>query len=241
PELAYMFKHALTHDVAYQSLLVPDRRELHRKVARLIEELYADRLAEFYEVLAQQYQRAELPERGAHYALLAGERAAQHLAPEAEEHFRRAATLSRGRPGAEELFVRAQAALGDFVMRRGEVEGANAAYAEAIAATQDPERRRWLRSKVVERRFFERDGVHLAYYVHGAGSGGDPKSVVPVVLLHPLVQGFFAFADLAQRLCQDYCVVYMDARGTGASDRPDEPYSFDVRVADALAILQQLP
>ena len=46
PELAYMFKHALTQDVAYNSLLIQRRKDLHRLVAMAIEELYAERLAE---------------------------------------------------------------------------------------------------------------------------------------------------------------------------------------------------
>jgi class 3 adenylate cyclase len=45
PELAYMFKHALTHDVAYNSLLVQRRKELHRLIGLGIEELFADRLS----------------------------------------------------------------------------------------------------------------------------------------------------------------------------------------------------
>jgi predicted ATPase len=46
PELAYMFKHALTHDVAYGSLLGQRRRELHRLIGFATEELYAGRLRE---------------------------------------------------------------------------------------------------------------------------------------------------------------------------------------------------
>jgi predicted ATPase len=46
PELSYMFKHALTQDVAYNSLLMQRRQELHRLIGLAIEELYADRLAE---------------------------------------------------------------------------------------------------------------------------------------------------------------------------------------------------
>jgi len=46
PELAYMFKHALTQDVAYNLLLVQRRQELHRLIGQAIEELYADRLSE---------------------------------------------------------------------------------------------------------------------------------------------------------------------------------------------------
>ncbi len=59
PELAYMFTHALTHDVAYASLLVQRRRELHRLIGLAIEELYAERIAEHYEVLAHHFSRAE--------------------------------------------------------------------------------------------------------------------------------------------------------------------------------------
>jgi class 3 adenylate cyclase/tetratricopeptide (TPR) repeat protein len=59
PELAYMFKHALTHDVAYESILREHRRELHRTIGTAIEELYDDRLAEHYETLAFHFARAE--------------------------------------------------------------------------------------------------------------------------------------------------------------------------------------
>ena len=67
PELAYMFKHALTHDVAYNSLLVQRRKELHRIIGLAIEELYADRLAEHYEVLAYHFLRGEEWSRALHY------------------------------------------------------------------------------------------------------------------------------------------------------------------------------
>ena len=47
PELEYIFRHALTHEAAYDSLLHSVRREVHRKIARTYEQLYADRLDEF--------------------------------------------------------------------------------------------------------------------------------------------------------------------------------------------------
>src|SRR6185437_6821607 len=55
PELAYIFKHALTHEVSYSTLLTDRRRVLHRLVGAAIEELYSDRLAEHYEILAHHY------------------------------------------------------------------------------------------------------------------------------------------------------------------------------------------
>src|SRR5262245_2415923 len=80
PELAYMFKHALTHDVAYSSVLLERRRELHRTIGAAIEELYADRLAEFYETLAHHYGRAEEWERALEYHTRAADKAADQFA-----------------------------------------------------------------------------------------------------------------------------------------------------------------
>src|SRR5437899_5281075 len=48
PEPAYVFKHAVIQDVAYNSLLLQRRRELHRAVGAAIEELYRDRLPEHH-------------------------------------------------------------------------------------------------------------------------------------------------------------------------------------------------
>jgi class 3 adenylate cyclase/tetratricopeptide (TPR) repeat protein len=75
PELAYMFKHALTQDVAYASLLVQRRRELHGLIGRAIEELYGDRLAEHCEMLAHHFTRAEDWPRALDYLLEAAEKA----------------------------------------------------------------------------------------------------------------------------------------------------------------------
>jgi class 3 adenylate cyclase/tetratricopeptide (TPR) repeat protein len=80
PELAYMFKHALTYEVAYHSLLMQRRKELHRLIALAIEELYADRLAEHYEVLAYHFSKAEEWAKALDYLLKAGEKAAKAFA-----------------------------------------------------------------------------------------------------------------------------------------------------------------
>ena len=75
PELGYMFKHALTQEVAYSSLLLQRRKELHRLAGLAIEELYPDRLAEHYEVLAHHFARAEAWDRALDYLLKAAEKA----------------------------------------------------------------------------------------------------------------------------------------------------------------------
>jgi class 3 adenylate cyclase/tetratricopeptide (TPR) repeat protein len=80
PELAYMFKHALVHDVAYATLLAERRRALHRVVGAAIEELYADRLAEQYETLAHHYSEGHDWQKGLQYLEKAGDKAAAAFA-----------------------------------------------------------------------------------------------------------------------------------------------------------------
>ncbi len=58
PELEYIFKHALTQEVAYNSLLLKRRKEIHERIGQAIEEIYAERIEEFYEMLAYHYAQA---------------------------------------------------------------------------------------------------------------------------------------------------------------------------------------
>jgi class 3 adenylate cyclase/tetratricopeptide (TPR) repeat protein len=77
PELEYIFKHALTQEVAYNSLLRKKRRELHGSIGQAIEALYPDRMEEFYEVLAYHYARSNDTDKAIHYLRLSGEKAAR--------------------------------------------------------------------------------------------------------------------------------------------------------------------
>jgi tetratricopeptide (TPR) repeat protein len=59
PELEYTFKHALTHEVAYGTLLHDRRRDLHARIADAIETAYAGRIVEQVERLAHHAVRGE--------------------------------------------------------------------------------------------------------------------------------------------------------------------------------------
>ncbi len=59
PELEYIFKHALTQEVAYNSLLLTRRKEIHEQIGRAIENIYSERLEEFYEMLAYHYSKSD--------------------------------------------------------------------------------------------------------------------------------------------------------------------------------------
>jgi class 3 adenylate cyclase/tetratricopeptide (TPR) repeat protein len=100
PELAFMFKHALTHDVAYDSVLVSRRRALHGVIGSAIEELYRDRLAEHYERLAHHFERAEDWAKALDYHQRAAEKAMRTWAnQEAASHCRQALAMAERLPG----------------------------------------------------------------------------------------------------------------------------------------------
>src|SRR5712692_5136526 len=76
PEPAYLFKHTLTQETAYESMLLKKHREIHLRVARAYEELYADRLDEYAAVLAQHYAETGDDAKTLEYATRAGDAAA---------------------------------------------------------------------------------------------------------------------------------------------------------------------
>jgi len=97
PDLEYTFKHALTHEVAYQSLLGDRRRALHARISEAIERQYGDRLGEHVELLAHHTQRGEAWDRAHVYLRQAGAKAmARSAYREAAAHFEEAlAALQR--------------------------------------------------------------------------------------------------------------------------------------------------
>ncbi len=103
PELEYIFKHALTQEVAYGSLLLQRRKEVHERIGQAIEQLYAERLEEFYEVLAYHYSRTDNLPRACHYLKLSGEKSMKNFAThEAFGFYQQAIELLRRQKDTEE-------------------------------------------------------------------------------------------------------------------------------------------
>ena len=75
PDQEYTFRHSLTHDVAYDSLLHARQRALHARIVTAIEQIYADRLGEQTERLADHAFRGEVWGKAVDYLLSAGRRA----------------------------------------------------------------------------------------------------------------------------------------------------------------------
>jgi class 3 adenylate cyclase/tetratricopeptide (TPR) repeat protein len=99
PELEYIFKHALIQEVAYNSLLLKRRKEIHERIGKAIEELYPERLEEFYEMLAYHYARGEGLEKASQYLKLSGSKAARnHSLWEAYGYYKEALAVLKRLP-----------------------------------------------------------------------------------------------------------------------------------------------
>jgi len=75
PQSNYIFKHALTCEVVYDSILAKRKKKLHEEIGDAIEQLYKDNLSEHYEMLAEHFIKSENYDKGAEYSRLAARKA----------------------------------------------------------------------------------------------------------------------------------------------------------------------
>ena len=139
----FIFKHALTHEVSYQSLLLTRRKDLHRRAAHAIEELWQENLDEQAAILGQHFAKAELAEKALEYLSRAGDRAAGSYANEEAIAFYRQALdqvrLAREKDEATSLAVSApelHERAGDLLHLIGCEEQARASYVSALAEVE---------------------------------------------------------------------------------------------------------
>ncbi len=170
PELEYIFKHALTQEVAYESLLLKKRKEIHEKIVRAIEELYSERLEEFYEVLAYHATAAGQKERAMEYLMGAAKRAHRVAAHREEITLLKDALKIAEENEREDL-------LSDLHGRRGRAYAAIGMWKDARLELEEALRR--LPSKAIEEQgevmadiavacFWLRDTSGLRDYSHKA-------------------------------------------------------------------------
>jgi predicted ATPase len=80
PEVVYVFKHALTHEVAYNAQTETDRRLQHARIGEAVEQVYADRLPEHFGVLAHHFTEAQRWGKALEYLLAAAQQAERTFA-----------------------------------------------------------------------------------------------------------------------------------------------------------------
>ena len=130
---AYLFRHTLVQETAYGSLLVKNRREVHRQVARCHEQLFADRLEEYAALLAHHYGEAGDSEATLKYAIMAGDVAFERNAnTEAIEHYSSALRILT-RPSELLTTTDISARLIHLYTRRGRALELSGHYEDALA------------------------------------------------------------------------------------------------------------
>ena len=149
PDLMYLFRHILTREVAYESLLYADRRQLHQRIGESIEKQRAGRLAEYWEVLAYHFGLAEKWDKALHYHLEAGQKAqAIYANDDAIHHFRRAVEVAAHVPDSQDRLLDAHDGLSQVLDTLGEYDRALAHNRQAqdlvpeIEATPESRARR---------------------------------------------------------------------------------------------------
>ena len=184
PEVEYTFKHGLTHQVAYGSLLHEQRRHLHARATDALEQLAAGRVSEHVERLAHHAQRGELWERAVAYLRQAGAKAlARSASREAAAAFEQAlaalAHLPEGRATVEQA-IDLRFELRQALQALGEHQRVvdYLREAETLAATLDDQRRMgWVSAYLSQYYAWLGEPARAAEAGHRAlsigGAGGD--------------------------------------------------------------------
>ena len=226
------FTHERVREVADAGVPSWRRPHLHRRIAESIEALHADRLPDFWEALADHWERGEAGICAARYHLMVAERAKRCYAyATAEVSCRQAAEVAARSADAGAEQVQALELLGDIASLRGDLASANESYEAARGAAEAEQDRRRIGNKLHRPRTTTRNGATLAYYEHGSGEQ-------TLLLTNPLIYGLEILQPVLQQLCQEFHILTMDLRGTGRSDPIPRGYTTADHAADIGAVIE---
>jgi tetratricopeptide (TPR) repeat protein len=103
PQTSYIFRHALTREVVYESILAKKKKEIHEEIGKAIEELYKDSLAEHYGALVEHFLVSENYAKADEYLRLAAKKAEKAASfPDAIAHARKRITCLEKLPMTDE-------------------------------------------------------------------------------------------------------------------------------------------
>jgi predicted ATPase/class 3 adenylate cyclase len=184
--LIYLFKHTVTRDVAYETLLFDQRRQLHRTVGEALEQLAPDATAQlaYHAFLGEDWPRA------LRYHMLAGQQTQKLFANhDGIEHFRKALRCAEHMPLEDTAKRRQQihASLGQLLTSTGQYEPALDHLQEALALAITLEDRdaqaqacRWIAYVYELRSEFP---LALEWIGHGLEALGDRETTATAELL----------------------------------------------------------
>ena len=137
PHSTYIFKHALTREVVYDSIVNSKRQELHEKIGQAIEQLYQENIQEHYDVLVAHYIRSENYSKGAEYSKYASKKAFGSASfSEAIGHVRNLIFCLERLPQSEsnqKRIIKARTALAMYLINITQLEG----LLDAVAPIED--------------------------------------------------------------------------------------------------------
>jgi class 3 adenylate cyclase/tetratricopeptide (TPR) repeat protein len=140
-EVAYLFRHVMTREVAYESLLYAERRNLHGKIAQSIvqqTQAQSGHIDEYLEVLAEHYTLAEEWPEALTYHLKAGQRAqAIYANQDAIHRFQQVLNVAEHVADSLAERVTAHEGLGDVYDVTGQYDDSLEHYAQARQALQE--------------------------------------------------------------------------------------------------------
>ena len=91
PDIEYIFKHALTQEVVYNGLLKKERRKIHERIGLVIEQLFQNRLPEYYETLAFHFSKSQSFQKAIDYLVKSAEKSYKRYAlEESNQYYKRA-------------------------------------------------------------------------------------------------------------------------------------------------------
>lgn len=129
PEIEYIFKHSLTQEAAYHSLLLERRKTFHRRVGEALETLFPERKDEFAGLLAHHFDLGGEPSKAIEYLLTAGDRMRyQDSLDESIRYFQRASELLVGSGETQRLI--------NIWLKLGLLYHLNSQYTQAYAANE---------------------------------------------------------------------------------------------------------
>lgn len=130
----YLFRHVLTSDAVYRTLLRKDRNALHGLVAQSLENIFADRLESQVEILAGHFLRSKYLDKALHYLILAGQKSARGYANvQARGYFEEAKDLLSQVEHTPAQALEVWTGLGDVLVFIGEYDQARDCYQLALA------------------------------------------------------------------------------------------------------------
>jgi tetratricopeptide (TPR) repeat protein len=99
PDLEYIFKHALTQEVVYNGLLKKERKNLHESIGLVVEQLFHERLSEFYETLGFHFKRGRSVLKAVDYLMKSAQKSVDRYALEgSHKYYQEAFDLLRDHP-----------------------------------------------------------------------------------------------------------------------------------------------